>query len=267
MIAQVNSVPLNIVQLGSSGPPLLMLHGWGQSLGSLRILGELLSAYRKVHLIDLPGFGKSAPPTQDWGTMEYAQRILQYMDDNDIKQAELLGHSFGGRICLRLASNYPERVSKLILIGSHGLKKRLSITKLIYALYVSRLGRLLKSIDKQLKTRCYEQWFVPQFGSRDYKNAGLMRNILVKTVNEDQSDTVGLISALTLILCGENDTETPPEMAARLHNYIQNSQLIILPGKDHLPFLGEGAHLCASYIRRFLNEDNASTGGKASVRN
>jgi pimeloyl-ACP methyl ester carboxylesterase len=89
-----------------------------------------------------------------------------------------------------------------------------------------------------------------------------MRNILVKTVNEDQTDSSHHIIAPTLILNGENDTQTPVEMAQRLHKYIRNSQLILLPGKDHFPFLGEGAHLCASYIRRFLMSED---GGASSV--
>jgi pimeloyl-ACP methyl ester carboxylesterase len=260
-----NIVPLNVVQLGSTGPPILMLHGWGQSLNSLRLLGELLSAYRKVYLIDLPGFGKTPKPLDDWGTIEYAQRILQYMDENGMQQADLLGHSFGGRICLRLASNYPQRVSKLILIGSHGLKLRTSVKKRFYGLAVSRLGRLLKAADKLFKSNYFEQWFVPRFGSHDYKNAGPMRNSLVKTVNEDQSDSIACISAPSLILCGEKDTETPPEMAQHLHKHIRNSQLIFLPGKDHFPFLGEGAHLCASYIRKFLTGQDTLSGGTAYV--
>jgi pimeloyl-ACP methyl ester carboxylesterase len=265
MVAQANTVPLNVVQLGSTGSPLIMLHGWGQSINSLWILGELLSAYRKVHLIDLPGFGKSPKPPEDWSTLEYAQCILKYMDDNGLAQADLLGHSFGGRICLRLASNYPQRVSKLILVDSHGLKSQRSVKAHFYGFAISRMGRLLKLIDKLFSTHSFEHWFAPKFGSRDYKDAGSMRNILVKTVNEDQADAVQSIVAPTLILNGEKDTETPVEMAQRLHKYIRNSQLIILPGKDHFPFIGEGAHLCASYIRKFLMSEDNSIGGTTDV--
>lgn len=259
MVSAANLPPLNVVQIGNNGPPLLMLHGWGQSLNSLRPLGQLLSAYRKVYLIDLPGFGASPRPSEDWSTVEYAQRILQYIDDNNIECVDLLGHSFGGRICIRLASRYPNRFGRMVLIDAGGLQRALPISQIVRSYIVRDLRWLVKRLDMTFKTRFFDTWFVPRFASYDYLNAGAMRNTLVKTVNEDLSNEAAQITIPTLILWGDQDTETPPEMARRLHQYISNSELIFLPGKDHFPFLGEGAHLCASYIRQFLlSEINVS---------
>ena len=60
--SQTDAVFLNTVVKGSGRPPLIMLHGWGQSLKDLAPMGELLSRTREVHLIDLPGFGASPKP-------------------------------------------------------------------------------------------------------------------------------------------------------------------------------------------------------------
>ena len=63
--------------------PVICLHGWRHSLWNLKPLGELLAPYTEVHLIDLPGYGESTGPGENWGTKEYAEKILEFMRSND----------------------------------------------------------------------------------------------------------------------------------------------------------------------------------------
>ncbi len=247
---QTSQADLHVEIMGKSGTPLLMMHGWGQNLESLRALGELLSKHAQVHLIDLPGFGRSPAPVEDWDTIGYAERIHRYLQDNSIEQADLLGHSFGGRVSMRLASHHPQCVRSITLINSGGLRRAGKPT--LKSKVVRVLGKTLKQMDKSVGTKSYERWFIPRFASTDYKNAGRLRNILVKTVNEDVTEDAGKITAPVFLLWGELDTETPLEMGQRLHSIIRNSKLVVLPGKDHFPFLGDSAHLCARYIIEFL---------------
>ena len=242
-----------------------MLHGWGQSLESLLPLAELLSNESEIHLLDLPGFGSSSAPESDWDTIAYAECIRKYLESNSIKKADLLGHSFGGRVSIRLASRYPEFVSSVILIDSGGLRKNLGRWKLKSQL-VKTLGKSLKSLDKLFATRLFETWFVPRFASVDYKNAGKLRNILVKTVNEDISEDASKIKAPVFILWGELDNETPLEMCERLNGLITNSKLVTLPGKGHFPFQGLGALLCASHISQFLRSLSLAANGNSSLQ-
>jgi pimeloyl-ACP methyl ester carboxylesterase len=74
----------------------------------------------------------------------------------------------------------------------------------------------------------------------------------VKTVTEDLTRAASEIKAPTLLLWGEEDRATPPEMGRRLQSLIAGSQLVELPGKDHYPFQGDGAHLCAHYVLDFI---------------
>ena len=257
---------LHVEKLGNAGNDLLMLHGWGQNLESLRALGELLSKNARVHLIDLPGFGRSPAPLEDWDTIGYAERIRKYLLDNNIERADLLGHSFGGRVCVRLTSRYPELVRSVTLINSGGLKRAQGKAKL-KSRAIQILGKTLKKLDKTIGTNVWESWFVPRFASTDYKNAGKLRTILVKTVNEDVTEDAGKIDAPVFLLWGELDTETPLEMGQRYNSIIRNSKLVVLPGKGHFPFLGDSAHLCARYIIEFLKGVNAETAhaGKEGV--
>lgn len=248
---ETNAPIPNAVKIGKGGTPVVILHGWGQSLESVRQLGELLGRFGEAHLIDLPGFGLTPKPPSDWDTKQYAEFVLKYLNDNQLDLVDLVGHSFGGNIAIRLTSKCPARVRSLILINSGGLKRTQTLKGRLRVAFINVLRKVIKRVDRLFNLNIYETWFVNRFGSRDYKNAGPLRNILVKTVNEDVSDDAKKITTPTFILWGEKDEETPIEMAQRLHQLITSSKLTVLPGKDHYPFSGAGAHLCAHYILKF----------------
>jgi pimeloyl-ACP methyl ester carboxylesterase len=243
-------VQLNTVQLGNNGYPLIMLHGWGQNLQSLQPMGELLATRSNVHLIDLPGFGKSPPPPEDWDTTQYADRIYQYLEEQGIESADMLGHSFGGRISLRLAHQYPQKVRSITLINSGGLPRQRTRQQSLRMKWVNTVRDTLKISPlyrEELLT-----WHSQKYGSRDYLNAGALRGTLVKTVSEDLTEIAKQISVPVLLLWGEVDTETPVEVGYRYHSLLANSQLITIPRRDHFMFQAEGSHLCAYYIEKFL---------------
>jgi pimeloyl-ACP methyl ester carboxylesterase len=244
-------VQLNTVQLGNSDRPIVMLHGWGQNLQSLQPMGELLAYKEKVHIIDLPGFGKSAPPPEDWDTTQYADRICQYLDDNGIDRADMLGHSFGGRVSIRLAHKYPNRVRSITLINSGGLQRKRTFKQSLRSQWVRNMRNSFK-ISPIYRDELLT-WHTQKYGSRDYLNAGALQGTLVKTVSEDVTEIVKQISVPVLLLWGEADTETPVEMGHRYHSLFPNSQLITIPNRDHFMFQAEGAHLCAYYVDKFLS--------------
>jgi pimeloyl-ACP methyl ester carboxylesterase len=249
MMAQVQ---LNTVRLGNNGHPLVMLHGWGQNLQSLQPMGELLATKSQVHIIDLPGFGKSAPPPEDWDTAQYADRIYQYLDEQGIAEADMLGHSFGGRVSIRLAAKYPERVRSITLINSGGLQRQRTLQQSLRSQWVRSLRNAFK-ISPIYRDELLT-WHSQKYGSRDYLNAGVLKGTLVKTVSEDLTSLAQQISSPVLLLWGEADTETPVEMGHRYHSLFSKSELITIPNRDHFMFQGEGAHLCAYYVDRFLDK-------------
>lgn len=246
---------LHVEKLSSNGTPILMLHGWGHTSESFRPLGQLLKDSASIYLIDLPGFGKSQPPDQVWSAFEYAERLLAYMDEHHLSKVNLVGHSFGGKVAMCLSSRYPERVNSLVLISPSGLKRQRSIFQKVRLKAIAWAGKGLKLIDKSFRTELFTRHFAPRYGSADYKNAkGIVRSILVRSVNEDLAQSISLIKAPTLLLWGEKDTETPLEIGHRLSKLIKNSELRVFPNKGHLPFEGVGAHLCAYYTIPFLQE-------------
>ena len=233
-----------------------MLHGWNRSIEDLRSLAELLAEHFDIRVIDLPGFGKTPPPPEEgWDTSQYGDLVLEYIKKNDLKEITLLGHSFGGRVSLRIACKEPELVKRLILVDSHGLKPKRGTAKKIKIWLIAKLAKFTKLIDKICATNLFKEKFAKKFGSPDYLNAGILKNTFIKTIKEDQTAELSAIKSRTLLLWGSDDTETPLEMGRRFKTLIKNSKLIVLEGKGHSPYHGVGAHLCAHHIISFLQSD------------
>ena len=107
---------LNIYyRIAGQGNPFLILHGWGASSDSWKGVQEFLSKQGfKTIALDLPGFGKSADPHEAWSVNDYSLFVLKFADKLSLSNFELLGHSFGGRISIKLAAFHQERIKNLI---------------------------------------------------------------------------------------------------------------------------------------------------------
>lgn len=241
-------------KFGEKGPVIIGLHGWGQTLEALKPMAELLAENNQVYLFDLPGFGKAKAPPTTWDSFAYGEYILQTMQQLGIDTFSLFGHSFGGKVAMSIAASNPKKVRSLILLATSGLKKKHSLQQKIHFKSISAFRKLIKTADRLLKTNWFETFFIPRFASKDYKNAGNMRPVLVKSVTEDFTPHLKRICCPTLILWGDKDTETPVEMAYRLQQGIQHSKLLIFTHKDHYLFNQCGHHLCAYYMNPFLKE-------------
>jgi pimeloyl-ACP methyl ester carboxylesterase len=270
--AAVDATPLHTVILSSNPevvatcsertpntPTIVFLHGWRKNLQDLRPLGELLAvSNQRVVLVDLPGFGSSPLPsaaTNDgggWSTSDYAERVKERLEAIGVSEAVFVGHSFGGRISVRLASKYPQFVSALVLIGSHGIPRDRTLSDTVRIKGIQILTKTAKWIDGAFETTLFKDHLAPRFGSVDYKAAGDLRKTLVKTVNENLTVEASSIAQPTLLLWGEDDRETPVNIAQKFHRLIRGSELTIFPNKGHEPYLDVGAHLIATYVQKFL---------------
>ncbi|MFO0416234.1 MAG: alpha/beta fold hydrolase [Pseudomonadota bacterium] len=257
--------PLNSQTIGTTGPIIVMLHGWGRSLYAMKGMAEALANSYRVVLIDLPGFGASPLPPEasnqggGWDTDQYAERVKRFLDQNGIDSCVLVGHSFGGRISVRLAAKYPALVRAVVLIGSHGLPRKRTQRDLLRIKAIGLATKLAKKIDKLAHTRLFANYFAPRFGSADYLAAGELRSTLVKTVNENLTEQAKSIKAPTLLLWGDKDQQTPLDLAYSFNALINDSELFIFPGKGHEPFADVGSHLIVRYIENFLQKRGLAT--------
>jgi pimeloyl-ACP methyl ester carboxylesterase len=242
--------------LEGSGPSVVLLHGWGASSQTLQAPAAALAAEFRVLTPDLPGFGWSDAPPAAWGSGEYADHVRALLDALGIGRAALLGHSNGGRVAVRLAARMPERVERLVLVASAGLRRRrrprdyarLAVTKALKGLagvpLVGGLGRPL-----------LRRW-AERVGSRDYKAAGRMRPTLVRLVNEDLAPMLPDIQAPTLLLWGDQDQEVRREAVLTMASRIKDARLLVFPGAGHFPFL-DAPERFAQALLGFLREGRA----------
>lgn len=100
------------------GRPVILLHGWLGSWALWRDTIEELGKYFRTYALDFFGFGDSLDRTTDFSVSNYVDLVYQFMDRLGIVKAPLVGHSMGGTVSLGVASRYPERVVKVIVIGS-----------------------------------------------------------------------------------------------------------------------------------------------------
>jgi pimeloyl-ACP methyl ester carboxylesterase len=255
-----NKFPLNVVTLGTGTTTVVMLHGWGKSIHSLRPMGEALSSTCRVVLIDLPGFGLSPLPDEasneggGWDTSQYTARIKAFLDESGITSCVLVGHSFGGRLSVRLAARYPEVVKGLVLIGTPGVPRARPPLEQLKLTSIRTAVAIAKRIDGLFGTRLFAHYFAPRFGSADYKAAGDLRKTFVKTVNEDLREEAKKIKAAALLLWGADDREATVDQAHTYQSIISDSELHVFPNKGHEPFSDVGAHLMVRYIESFLSK-------------
>ena len=104
MIIEIEGVSLHYEEMGE-GYPLLLLHGWGGSIGSMAPIWKFFLHKRKVYAIDFPGqSNESSEPKEPWGVPEYAKLVNSFLQKMHIEKPDVIAHSFGGRVAIFMAS-------------------------------------------------------------------------------------------------------------------------------------------------------------------
>lgn len=226
MIKHIKNVDINYIDYNEGENTIVLLHGWGQNIEMMRPIGDRLTNNHIV-IVDLPGYGQSQEPDYVWTIYDYVECIKELLDSLNISKPILIGHSFGGKICLVYASKYD--TEKLILFGSPYKKE---VTKL------SLKTKLLKTAKKIPGLNKLEGFAKKHIGSTDYKNASeMMRKILVSTVNLDITEDVKKIKCPTLIIWGTLDEAVPVSDAYELEKLIPDAGVVVYEGCSHYAYL------------------------------
>lgn len=233
---------------------VVLLHGWGANIDTMEPIGRLLRDRYRTILVDMPGFGGSEEPSEVLDSFDYARIILKLLDELNVDKASFIGHSFGGKISAIIAAKSPSRVDRLVLIDASGLKPKRNVVYYIQV-YSFKLGKKLLEIlpisNKKERIEAYKN----KSGSDDYQNAsGIMRQIMVKVVNENIKDLLGNIKADTLLIWGDKDEATPLYMGKTYESEIKSSGLVVLEGAGHYSYLDDYPTFSA-VINSFFKEN------------
>ncbi len=226
-----------------AGRPILLLHGWGANSTSFAQIIAEFSLNFKVFALDLWGFGGSDLPPKDATIYDYAEAVYRFIEGIIGEKTAVLGHSFGGRICLILG-NRP-LISGVVLVDSAGLKNRLS-------LWQKAKIRRYKKLREKVNSGQARESKLERFGSADYRNLSHeMRGVFVRVVNCDLIEFARNLETPTMVVWGRQDRTTPIWMAKKLHKLIKNSQLKIIRG-GHFCYL-DSAREFVNFCDDFLN--------------
>ncbi len=250
MTIKISDINVNYFAEGSpdSECALVMLHGWGSNIELFRNSALPVAAKYFVVAPDMPGFGATPEPPAAWCVDDYTDFVIEFIKTLGLKRVILLGHSFGGRVIIKLVNRkeLPFSVEKLILVDSAGIRPEKTQQQLKKE-KVMKLGKKLLSAAPGLIEKMQSM-----VGSADYKAASpLMREVLINVVNEDLSSLLPGITQETLLVWGTLDTATPISDAEKMEQLIPNAGLARIEGAGHYSFI-ENPVLFNAIIRSYL---------------
>lgn len=214
---------------------LLILPGWGDTRKTFDNIIYNCNTHT-TYIIDYPSFGKSPTLNKVYTIYDYAELIYNFIKENNLKDIDIIAHSFGGRIASILISKYNIKVNKLILLDVAGIK-RINIKTIIKKIIYKILKHFQIFLPKKLK-QSYLNKLINIFASTDYKEIdSTMRKTFSNIVKEDLKKYYKNIDIDTLIIWGENDQDTPLKDAYTLKRIIKKSALIIYKKASHFSYL------------------------------
>lgn len=252
MNIQVSQLNINYETVGE-GKDVLLLHGWGSSLSAFKGVTELLKGKYKVTALDLPGFGKSEMQKRPWSVGDYCDFIMEFIDRAGLKDPILLGHSYGGRIILKLCGEKRLSPEKIVLLAGAGIKSKKPFKVRAKQGFFKTVKSLGKCILWEDAGEVFTEYFRRKLGSADYNSAPeVLRKSLVMAVNEDLTPVLSNITAKTLLIYGEKDTATPIREAKIIEQGVSGkSKLCIIKDAGHWAMVEQPAQVLG-YIAEFL---------------
>ncbi|MDP3740813.1 MAG: alpha/beta hydrolase [bacterium] len=213
----------------------IFLHGWrANGMIWIPIVKFLKGSDFNIYCLDLPGFGKSENPRTAFHLRDYAEIVVEFQNKLGIAGANLVGHSFGGRVAVKVAVDFPKLVDKLVLVSCGGFRawewKRGLITFLAKVMKPAFALPLLK----RLRPRIYHM-----LGADDYLTVPELKSTFLNVINEDIKELASDVAHETLIIWGEKDIEVPVEFGRALETLIFKSKLFVYPDTGHFAFLGQ----------------------------
>lgn len=227
------------------GRPVILLHGWMESWAVWRRVIEELGKEFRTYALDFWGFGNSAATDTGFSVSNYVEMVNQFIDRLGIVKAPLIGHSMGGTVALSTAMRYPEKIVKVVVIGSpiHGS----SLNILLKLSGVPVLAGLLFRMPPVLD---FFTLLVSQMATR--RGLKLFRQVKTEMTQVSMHSFFQSIGTLrrtdlrphltsvrppTLGIYGKWDFIVHPNQGKTLHKGVPGSKLLMYPDAGHMPMM------------------------------
>lgn len=255
MDIKIDNIKINYIEQGKdSNTTILLLHGWGANIEAFRPVIDNLANNFKVYAIDFPGFGLSEEPPKDYAVEDYSKLVLEFINQLKLENVVLVGHSFGGRVIIKLVGKLGYKPKKIILVDSAGIKPKRTLKYYLKVYSFKAAKNLSKLLLGKKKSEEVINRYKNKMGSTDYNNANdTMREVFKNVVNEDLTQYLSNIKASTLLIWGENDLDTPLKDGQKMEKLIEDSGLVVLKGAGHFSYLNNLNQFLV-IVNKFLEE-------------
>jgi pimeloyl-ACP methyl ester carboxylesterase len=243
--ADANGIKTNYLEAGK-GDPVVLIHGSGPGVTSYanwRLVLPALAENFRVLAPDMVGFGFSERPANiEYGVQTWADQVVGLMDTLELPKAHLVGNSFGGAIALRIATQHPDRVGKLVLMGSMGVPFPIteglervwgyepSFENMRKVLDVFAYSRDL--VNDELAEVRYRGSIQPGFQESFAAMFPAPRQRWVEAMCTPEDD-IRRLPHRTLIVHGREDQVIPVQTSLRLMELIDNADLSVFSHCGH----------------------------------
>jgi len=241
------STPLSIESTGA-GAPIVLLHGWALHAGAWGLLVARLAQRNRVHAVDLPGHGHSAPISPF--TLEAVVSALDAAFA-DAPPLTILGWSLGGQLALRWAQLRPARVARLVLVctsprfvaapdwphamGDATLQRFGDALSVAWKLTIQRF--LALQVHGSEHGRAALSLLRHDLFARGEPSPQMLAEALTLLATADLRAGIANIAQPALVISGERDMLTPPGAGRWLAANMPNARFVGIDGAAHAPFL------------------------------
>jgi pimeloyl-ACP methyl ester carboxylesterase len=237
------------------GPPVLLIHGFGTSTYTWRRIAPELALNHRVIALDLKGFGQSDKPFDTrYSVSDQAELLAQFIEDHDLHDLTVVGHSFGGGVALRLALDHDQRlkgrIERLVLLDTIAYPQHIPVFfRLLDLPIVSHLGvrmvpptvqtrvalRIAYFDDNKIDPEEVETYAAPLRTAAGKHAIIYSAREIVPQDLEAIAGSYKSITLPTLILWCDHDRIVPLEVGLKLRRALPNSSLRLVPECGHMP--------------------------------
>ncbi|MEI8165503.1 MAG: alpha/beta hydrolase [Chloroflexales bacterium] len=256
------ALAIGYLQAGETGPPVVMLHGWGAFKelwwSTLRRLGR----DHRCFALDFPGHGESALGRAD-SIDGLAEAVAAFCDALGLREIVLMGHSMGGAVAVELALRRPDLVAHLVLVDAAIDAHLMPIYARVYLIpnfgwgilrFTQLLGRQLRPFSTRIPHEHGGGWIRPWLRRTSYLSvfdpAGLHR-IYRSLFATQAGERLAHIVVPTLVVSGQFDSLVPAANSRRLARLIPGARYVQIFGALHNP-MDERPRRFVQAIRAFL---------------
>lgn len=258
-------------EIAGEGNPVILLHGFGANRSTWSEVWPRLADNFKVYLIDLKGFGESDKPRDGrYDVLDHARNVLDLIENEDLTNVTLVGHSLGGGISLVLAVHDMQaghnRIASLVLVDSAAYSQKYpAFLRILQTPVIGEILQNLVPVSAQVKATLKEAYY-DDSKITEKRIANYVKPLKSKngryaartTARQLQSANVDLIATYyaqlnlsVLLIWGANDSIVPLSIGSRLNEELLNSDLHVLDRTGHNAHEERGEEVTA-LILQFL---------------